>query len=292
MLAAPGIGVPGRSGFEGCLVSLTSKTLPPVPSRHHVDRTRELCAVHGRAPAARNPGELVRAADRRAPPARRSARRHEMATMGDVSRRAPVGNRARGLFRERRRLEGESVGELYWYLDATPTHSYARALYKYPQAYYAFDNRWLRGDPSGPAPPPPERKRGRNREWRHLFNSEVLSMPDKWEYPGTRHGTSRFTAFRLRSWTPIERFPAFEARAVVHRESTGVRRTHGHRAGRCPCPCPIALRSPGRAWRSRSFPERPRVDRLSASTAWRALRLVRSRPSWPRPRVASFLPAP
>jgi hypothetical protein len=32
-------------------------------------------------------------------------------------------------------------------------------------------------------PPPPERRKGRNREWRHLFNSEVLSMPDKWEYP-------------------------------------------------------------------------------------------------------------
>jgi hypothetical protein len=49
--------------------------------------------------------------------------------------------------------------------------------------YYAFDiNRWLRGDPGGPAPPP-ERKRGRNSEWKHLFNSEVLSMPDKWEYP-------------------------------------------------------------------------------------------------------------
>jgi hypothetical protein len=32
-------------------------------------------------------------------------------------------------------------------------------------------------------PPAPERRRGRNREWRHLYNSEVLSMPDKWEYP-------------------------------------------------------------------------------------------------------------
>jgi hypothetical protein len=49
--------------------------------------------------------------------------------------------------------------------------------------YYAFDlERWLAGDPAMPAPPP-ERRKGRNREWRHLFNSEVLSMPDKWEYP-------------------------------------------------------------------------------------------------------------
>ncbi|MBS2014273.1 MAG: glucosidase, partial [Deltaproteobacteria bacterium] len=46
--------------------------------------------------------------------------------------------------------------------------------------YYAFDiERWLAGDPGVP-PPPAERRRGRNREWRHLYNSEVLSMPDKW----------------------------------------------------------------------------------------------------------------
>jgi hypothetical protein len=41
---------------------------------------------------------------------------------------------------------------------------------------------WLNGDPAMPAPPP-ERKGGRNREWVHLFNSDVISMPDKWEYP-------------------------------------------------------------------------------------------------------------
>jgi hypothetical protein len=49
--------------------------------------------------------------------------------------------------------------------------------------FYAFDvDRWLRGDGRYP-PPPPGRARGRNREWRHLYNSEILSMPDKWEYP-------------------------------------------------------------------------------------------------------------
>jgi hypothetical protein len=49
--------------------------------------------------------------------------------------------------------------------------------------YYSYDvERWLRGDPLQP-PPPSERWRGRNHEYRHLYNSEVLSMPDKWEYP-------------------------------------------------------------------------------------------------------------
>lgn len=49
--------------------------------------------------------------------------------------------------------------------------------------YYNFDvARWLKGDPGQPAPPP-ERKQGRNREWMHLNNADVISMPDKWEYP-------------------------------------------------------------------------------------------------------------
>jgi len=49
--------------------------------------------------------------------------------------------------------------------------------------FYHYDVRqWLNGDPGQP-PPPPERKRGRNRGWRHLNNADVISMPDKWEYP-------------------------------------------------------------------------------------------------------------
>jgi hypothetical protein len=67
--------------------------------------------------------------------------------------------------------------------EAVRVHRQALAGLLWSKQYYAFDvNRWLTGDPGGPAPPP-ERKRGRNREWRHLFNSEVVSMPDKWEYP-------------------------------------------------------------------------------------------------------------
>ena len=42
--------------------------------------------------------------------------------------------------------------------------------------------RWLDGDPAGP-PPPEGRRGGRNHEWRHLNNADVISMPDKWEYP-------------------------------------------------------------------------------------------------------------
>ncbi|HYL62626.1 MAG TPA: glucosidase [Candidatus Methylomirabilis sp.] len=49
--------------------------------------------------------------------------------------------------------------------------------------FYHYDVRtWLEGDPAGP-PPPPERWKGRNKEWTHLYNDDIISMPDKWEYP-------------------------------------------------------------------------------------------------------------
>ena len=49
--------------------------------------------------------------------------------------------------------------------------------------FYHYDaSRWLKGDPAGPVPPA-ERLHGRNHEWTHLYNADVISMPDKWEYP-------------------------------------------------------------------------------------------------------------
>ena len=48
---------------------------------------------------------------------------------------------------------------------------------------FIFDvAQWLDGDPAGP-PPPEARKHGRNSQWRHHNSSDVISMPDKWEYP-------------------------------------------------------------------------------------------------------------
>jgi len=50
------------------------------------------------------------------------------------------------------------------------------------QFYHYVINDWLRGDPAEPAPPA-DRLKGRNHEWSHLYNADVISMPDKWEYP-------------------------------------------------------------------------------------------------------------
>jgi len=49
--------------------------------------------------------------------------------------------------------------------------------------FYHFDIPvWQKGDPNMPAPPP-QRHNGRNSEWQHLNNADIISMPDKWEYP-------------------------------------------------------------------------------------------------------------
>jgi Glycosyl hydrolase family 63 C-terminal domain len=49
--------------------------------------------------------------------------------------------------------------------------------------FYHYDvESWLGGDPAGPEPPK-VRLKGRNKDWTHLYNDDVLSMPDKWEYP-------------------------------------------------------------------------------------------------------------
>jgi hypothetical protein len=50
------------------------------------------------------------------------------------------------------------------------------------QFYYYDVPEWLEGDSGQPAPPS-QRRRGRNSEWPHLNNADVISMPDKWEYP-------------------------------------------------------------------------------------------------------------
>jgi hypothetical protein len=79
-----------------------------------------------------------------------------------------------------------------FYAALTPAHRRAGDALVMRQAFagmlwskqfYHYDvARWLDGDPAYP-PPPAERHEGRNHDWRHLDNRDVISMPDKWEYP-------------------------------------------------------------------------------------------------------------
>ncbi|WP_234033562.1 MGH1-like glycoside hydrolase domain-containing protein [Pelagicoccus mobilis] len=59
--------------------------------------------------------------------------------------------------------------------------AYAGLLWS-KQFYHYSVHDWLKGDPAV-AQPPESRKQGRNHNWTHLFNRDVISMPDKWEYP-------------------------------------------------------------------------------------------------------------
>lgn len=60
-------------------------------------------------------------------------------------------------------------------------HRQALAGMVWSKQLYRYDvRRWLEGDPGQPSPPP---GRARNADWRHLDNADVVSMPDKWEYP-------------------------------------------------------------------------------------------------------------
>jgi hypothetical protein len=59
--------------------------------------------------------------------------------------------------------------------------SYAGMLWT-KQWYYYNVFEWTKGDPSMPKPDE-ERKKGRNNTWKHLYAANIISMPDKWEYP-------------------------------------------------------------------------------------------------------------
>eukprot|EP00048_Salpingoeca_helianthica_P012879 m.189737 g.189737 ORF g.189737 m.189737 type:complete len:917 (+) comp15433_c0_seq5:243-2993(+) len=79
-----------------------------------------------------------------------------------------------------------------FYIARTPPHlspdetlvmrqAYAGLLWSKQFFHYVVSD-WLVGDPTMPSPPP-ERKDGRNKTWKHMFCRDVISMPDKWEYP-------------------------------------------------------------------------------------------------------------
>jgi len=59
--------------------------------------------------------------------------------------------------------------------------AYAGMLWS-KQFYHYVVEEWLDGDPTQP-PAPPARERGRNSTWTHLNTADIISMPDKWEYP-------------------------------------------------------------------------------------------------------------
>ncbi|MBX7165907.1 MAG: glucosidase [Pirellulales bacterium] len=92
----------------------------------------------------------------------------------------------KGVFDQRRR----EADEFYAHLQADVADPDARRIQRqalagmiWSKQFFYFDVReWLQGDPAQPAPPQ-QRRHGRNSEWGHLNNADIISMPDKWEYP-------------------------------------------------------------------------------------------------------------
>jgi hypothetical protein len=67
--------------------------------------------------------------------------------------------------------------------DARLVQRQALAGMLWSKQFYYFDiPEWLNGDPQQPRPPE-QRRQGRNADWAHLNNADIISMPDKWEYP-------------------------------------------------------------------------------------------------------------
>jgi hypothetical protein len=67
--------------------------------------------------------------------------------------------------------------------DARNVQRQAFAGMIWSKQFFCYDvAEWIKGDPKCP-PPPGERRHGRNADWQHLNNADIISMPDKWEYP-------------------------------------------------------------------------------------------------------------
>ena len=200
---------PGRrhgrtGGAPGALAGISSPRRGDAASPLHRERDRRSAPVRRRSARRRTEGRLPRGArprpgrssasgrgrdeGRGAPPAHDSggrpggppvpARRWEAG--------GPFGPEFERVFDERQREADEfyatvipdRLGE-----DARGVMRQALAGMLWSKQWYHYDvRRWLEGDPGQP-PPPPERRHGRNAGWAHLYNDDVVSMPDKWEYP-------------------------------------------------------------------------------------------------------------
>ena len=94
------------------------------------------------------------------------------------------------------RITPQSLSE-----DERRVHRQALAGMLWSKQFYYFDlERWLTEHKSHPLLES-SRPSVRNTEWFHMLNADVISMPDKWEYPGTRPGISPSTRRRWPWWT-------------------------------------------------------------------------------------------
>ena len=98
----------------------------------------------------------------------------------------PLGAEFDSLFEDRKREADDFYGKTTPFRISDDMKSVQRQAFSgmlwTKQFYYYVVDEWIKGDPRAPQPPG-ERNNGRNSEWAHLHNDDILSMPDKWEYP-------------------------------------------------------------------------------------------------------------
>jgi hypothetical protein len=104
----------------------------------------------------------------------------------DSTMQKPFGQKFDRVFAERIREADEFYAKVipqHLSQDAQSVMRQAFGGMLWSKQFYCYEvDRWLKGD-SGEPPPPAQRLHGRNHEWTHLYNDDVISMPDKWEYP-------------------------------------------------------------------------------------------------------------
>ena len=87
-------------------------------------------------------------------------------------------------------MRQDEADDFYWRISPNPMADDLRAIQRQAlagmlwtkQFYHFIHTQWSNGDPANP-PPPPERANVRNQNWKHLHIDDILSLPDKWEYP-------------------------------------------------------------------------------------------------------------
>jgi hypothetical protein len=103
----------------------------------------------------------------------------------DESPKLPFGHAFNWVFESRQREADEFYETRMAHLSEderrVARQGYAGLLWSKQFFHYVVQD-WLEGDAAQPAPPE-SRKSGRNGDWKHLHNRDVISMPDKWEYP-------------------------------------------------------------------------------------------------------------
>jgi len=90
------------------------------------------------------------------------------------------------LFAQRRQEADEFYCAIQRGMDSADARAVQRQAFAgmvWSKQFFYYDvPQWLSGDPAQPAPPS-QRRYGRNADWAHLNNADIVSMPDKWEYP-------------------------------------------------------------------------------------------------------------